>query len=128
MAAYSKDPEQRANLEVLTSLERCTKELLAPCLERLGISTVPDPSILEGVANSGTDFDYRGMLEMLPAITTEYLNYYTRLRQLVEPVDATAVDLLIAHEMALELFARRELAGDVEHSVDPIRALSHVSS
>jgi hypothetical protein len=126
MAEHIDDPVHKAKLEVLTTLERCTKELLAPSMERLGISTVPDPTIAENVVK-GTFFDYEGMINVLPGITGQYLGYYTRLRQLVEPRDASVVDLLIAHELALELFARREAAGELESSLEPIKALSHVT-
>ncbi len=126
MAEHTEDPVHKAKLEVLTTLERCTKELLAPSMERLGISTVPDPAILDNVAK-GTNFDYPGMIKGLPGVTGQYLAYYARLRTLVEPRDGSVVDLLIAHEMALELFARREAAGEVDGSLEPIKALSHVT-
>lgn len=126
MAEHTSDPERRAKLEALTVLERCTKELLEPCMERLGISTAPDQSILDGVASS-TDYEYQAMLEAIPVFTAEYLGYYGRLRQLVDPQDAGDANLLIAHELALELFARREMAGDTHTSLEPIRALPHVS-
>jgi hypothetical protein len=126
MAAHAADGETRAKLGALVVLERCTKELLAPSMERLGISTAPDQSLLDGAA-SVTDYDYRTMLEAVPLVTAEYLGYYSRLRQLVEEVDGGVADLLVAHELALELFARRELAGDTDTSLQPIRALSHVT-
>jgi hypothetical protein len=126
-ASQVDDVEQRAKLEVLTTLERCTKELLAPSLRRLGISTDADPAILEQAANGARAIDYDALVRALPAITGQYLGLYARLRQLVDPVDASVVDQLIAHEMALELFARRELAGERAQSLEPIRALSHVT-
>jgi hypothetical protein len=36
------------------------------------------------------------------------------------------VDQLLAHEAALAEFSRREVAGELDHSVDPILALPHV--
>lgn len=126
MAAHADDVDARSKLDALTTLERCTKELLEPPMRRLGISTAPDQAVLDGVAAS-TDFDYRPMLEAIPVLAAEYLGFYRRLRQLVGPEDESTIDLLIAHEMALELFARRELAGETEASVDPIKALSHVT-
>ena len=126
MAELASDPAEKEKLEVLVVLERCTKELLAHPMERLGISTTPDPAIVEGVA-ALTDYDYQKMIESLPSVTSEYLGCYARLRELVEERDANVVNLLIAHEMALELFARREISGESESSLQPIRALPHVT-
>lgn len=126
MAELASDPVEKEKLEVLVALERCTKELLAHPMERLGISITPDQAIIEGVA-ALTDYDYKQMVESLPSVTSEYLGYYSRLRELVEEQDANEVNLLIAHEMALELFARREVSGESEGSLQPIRALPHVT-
>ena len=126
MAEHTTEPVRRAKLEALTALERCTKELLVAPMERLGISTVPDQSILDGVA-SGTNFDYRAMLDTVLVFTAKSLSDYTQLRGLVESRDAAVIDQLIAHELALEVFVRRELAGDIDDSLQPIRALSHVT-
>lgn len=57
----------------------------------------------------------------------EYLGYYGRLRELVGPEDAHTVDLLISHELALEVFARREASGETDRSLQAIRALAHVT-
>jgi hypothetical protein len=126
MAAQALNTDERAKLEALMALERCTKELMAPCLERLGLSTEPDASSL-GSEPPVSDYDYKGMLETIPALAAEFLGYYGRLRSLVDPQDAGVMDLVIAHELALELFMRRELAGELETSLQPIRALSHVT-
>ena len=126
MAELASDPAEKEKLVVLAALERCTKELLVDPMERLGISTAPDQLIIEGVA-ALTDYDYQKMIESLPSLASEYLGYYARLRELVEDRDANDVNLLIAHELALELFARREASGDTERSLQPIRALPHVS-
>jgi hypothetical protein len=126
MAAHSGDAELGDKLTALAALERCTKELLIPSMERLGISTEPDAAIVKSVG-AMTDFDYQSMVQALPMITGEYLGYYARLRELVEPEDCSVVNLLIAHELALELFARREMAGDTATSLQPIRALPHVT-
>lgn len=126
MAAKADDSDRRRKLEALATLERCTKELIAAAMARLGLPAEPDPEVASHVAQ-GTDFDYGRMIKMLPPIAADYLGTYTRLRQLVGPDEAGTVDQVIAHEMALELFARRELDGETEDSLEPIRALSHVT-
>jgi hypothetical protein len=126
LADHTDDPDHRAKLEALTALERCTREILVPVLQRLGIRAEPDLAILAGVA-AGTDFDYHHMLEVVPPLAAEFLESYMRLRPLAGAEDVAVVDQLIAHELALELFAMRERAGDTERSLQPIRALGHVT-
>jgi hypothetical protein len=95
-------------------------------IDRLGIPAEPDQAIVDAAGNV-TDVEYLPMLESFVGAAAEYLGRYTRLRSLVEPSDASVVDQLIAHELAFELFARRELAGEHDTSTEPIRALSHVT-
>ena len=122
----AEEPAVKDTLAWLEAVERCTKEVLVPSMERLGIPTEPDPATLEAMA-AMTSYDHREGLELVVAITPEFLGYYTRLRALVEAEDAPVVDLLIAHELALELFARRALAAHPD-PLQPIRALPHVSA
>lgn len=125
MAEQSADPDQKAKLLALVALERCTKELLAPSLQRLGLSTEPDQSMLDFVRGM-TDFDYSAMLESVPAAAADYLVSYGRLRELCGPDDEGVVNLVIAHELALEVFMRREKAGLFDISLQAIEALPHV--
>lgn len=120
------DPAQRAKIDLLTCLERSTKELLEPVIKRLGVDAEPDQATVDAVRNV-TDVEYLPMLESFVGAAAQYLPRYARLRLLVEPSDASIVDQLIAHELAFELFARRELAGENETSTEPIHALSHVT-
>jgi hypothetical protein len=126
MAEQMDDPERRRKMEALTALERCTKELLGRSMTRLGLSTAVDQAMVDAVAN-GAPLGYEVMLASLLPITAEYLGYYARLRELVGPEDFEVIDLLIAHEMALELFTRREMAGETQTSLQPIFALPHVT-
>jgi hypothetical protein len=126
MAERVTDPAQREKIDLLACLERSTKELLEPVIRRLGVPAEPDQAIVDAAGNA-TDVEYLPMLKTFVAAAAEYLGRYTRLRSLVEPPDASIVDQLIAHELAFELFARRELAGENDNSTEPIRALSHVT-
>lgn len=126
MAERNTDPALREKIDMLRCLERCTKELLEPVIGRLGIPAEPDKAMIDA-AGSVTDVDYLPMLTSFVGAAAEYLGRYTRLRSLVQPSDASIVDQLIAHELAFELFARRELAGENDTSTEPIRALSHVT-
>lgn len=126
MVDRAQDADQKAKLLALVALERGTKELLAPSLQRLGVSAEPDQSMLDSVRGI-TDFDYSAMLESVPAAAAEYLVSYGRLRELCGPEDEGVVNLLIAHELALEVFMRREKAGLANISLQAIEALPHVT-
>jgi hypothetical protein len=126
MAERITDPALRAKINLLTCLERSTKELLEPVIRRLGVVAEPDQAMVDA-AGKVADVEYLPMLKTFIGAAADYLGRYTRLRSLVEPSDASIVDQLIAHELAFELFARRELAGESDTSTEPIRALSHVT-
>jgi hypothetical protein len=126
MAQRVTDPALREKVDLLRCLERSTKELLQPVINRLGVAAEPDQAMVDAAGNV-TDVEYLPMLKTFVAAAAEYLGRYTQLRKLVEPPDASIVDQLIAHELAFELFARRELAGENDNSTEPILALSHVT-
>jgi hypothetical protein len=126
LADRTDDPDHKAKLLALVALERDTKELLAPSLRRLGLSTDPDQSTLAFVSGM-TDFDYSAMLDSVPAFAAEFLLSYGRLRELCAPEDGEVVNLLIAHELALEVFMRREKVGLVDTSLQAIAVLPHVT-
>jgi hypothetical protein len=126
MADRNTDPALREKIDLLRCLERSTKELLEPVIRRLGIPAEPDKAVVDAAGNV-TDVEYLPMLKNFVGAAAQYLGRYTRLRSLVERSDASIVDQLIAHELAFELFARRELAGETDTSTEPIRALGHVT-
>ena len=125
LARHTANPEHRAKLEALAVLEDSTRKLLEPSMERIGVPTDGEPAPLD-VTRDGGEADYPAVLEPIPRLAAEYLQYYVELRALVEERDAPTIDLLIAHELALEVFVRRELAGETEGSLEALRALSHV--
>jgi len=88
--------------------------------------TEPDQSMPDFVSGM-TDFDYSAMLDSVPAVAADFLLSYGRLRELCGPEDEGVVDLLIAHELALEVFMRREKAGLVDTSLQAIAVLPHVT-
>jgi hypothetical protein len=50
---------------------------------------------------------------------------YRRIGEL-DPSESETSELLVAHELALRSFARAEIAGDTETSLDRINALAHM--
>jgi hypothetical protein len=123
------DRDRRVKLDVLTRLERSTKDAMRPALERRGIDTAPDPTVLETAATfAGTAaaMPWHDLLASFEPTTTKYVEVYEALGAAGE--DPALVELLLAHERALAEFARRELAGDTATSTQPIRELPHVAA
>jgi hypothetical protein len=116
--------EVKIKVEALAALERSTKELMIGCLERRGISTAPDPAVVAEARASVTD--YEAALRSAPSGAAQFLDHYARLRELADKSEIPIVDALIAHELAAEVFARRELVGDTSNSLQPLLVLSHV--
>jgi hypothetical protein len=120
------DPERARKMRVLSTLERRTKEAIAPALERAGVSTDPDPEMftLADALSQGVAWD--DFLSATQTITEQYIPLYQRIGEL-DPSELAASELLVAHEAALRSFARAELAGNTETSLDEINALAHMA-
>jgi hypothetical protein len=123
------DADRRAKLDVLTRLERATKDAMRPALERRGIDTAPDAGVLETAArfaDTAAAMQWRDLLASFEPTTKKYVEVYEGLGAAGE--DAQLVELLLRHERALAEFARRELGGDAATSMQPILDLPHVAA
>jgi hypothetical protein len=119
------DPGRAAKMRVLATLERRTKEAIAPALERAGLSTEPDPEMDTLAEALAVDIAWEDFLGATEAITVQYIPLYERIGVL-DPSERAASELLVAHEAALRAFARAELEGDTERSLEQINALAHM--
>ena len=121
------DEERKAKMRALATLERRTKESIAPALERAGLSTEPDPeSLATAEALSGAaSTPWKDFLGTFEPITSQFCAMYRRIGEL-DPSESEASELLVAHELALRDFARAEIAGDTTTSLDRINALAHM--
>jgi hypothetical protein len=120
--------ERAAKMRVLATMERHTKEAIAPALERAGISTQADPEMLataEILAAATAATPWNELVASFEPITARYSAMYARIGEL-DPAEQAAADLLLAHELALRNFARAELAGHSDTSLDHINALAHM--
>jgi hypothetical protein len=120
--------EDAAKMRVLATMERRTKEAIAPALERAGISTEPDPEILataEILAGATATTPWNELMATFEPITTQYSAMYVRIGELA-PAERATADLLVAHELALRNFARKEVSGHRDTSLDDINALAHM--
>ncbi len=126
LAELTEVQDHKAKLDVLRRLEASTKVLIRPAIEDRGI-TVDD----EAPACSGREFadgaaalSWHDLMVSLPEGTKQYAELYESMRAPLG--DDNLVDQLLAHEAALAEFSRREVAGDLNGSVEPILALPHV--
>ena len=121
------DDERARKLRVLGTLERRTKEQVAPAVARAGVSTDPDPdqlALAEALA-PGLAADWEQLMASVGPVTDQFLPLYARIGEL-DPGESAAAAVLVAHEEALAAFARAELAGDGAHSLDAVAALPHM--
>ncbi len=119
------DPARSAKVRVLATLERRTKEAIAPALERAGLPTAPDPEMLALAEALSIGLGWEDFLAATASVTEQYFPLYRRIGEL-DPSEREAADLLVAHEIALRAFARAELAGDSTGSLDEVNALPHM--
>jgi hypothetical protein len=120
------DPEQARKMRVLSKLEQRTKEAIAPSLARAGIDTEPDPEMFTLADALSQGIEWEAFLQATQSITEQYIPLYQRIGEL-DPSERAASDLLVAHEAALRAFARAEVAGDTENSLDAINTLAHMA-
>ena len=127
MADHMDDQDHVAKMRVLAELERRTKEAVAPALERAGLSTAPeDESLQTAEALAGAAVTpWKDLMATFEPITSQFCAMYRRIGEL-DPSEKETSDLLVAHELALRAFARAEVAGDTETSLDQVTALAHM--
>ena len=122
------EAEHAAKMRVLATLERLTKEAVAPALEKAGISTEPDAEMLaaaDALGDASRESTWEEVMGSFEGITGQFIGLYERIAEL-DPTERATSELLVAHEVALRDFARAELAGHVATSLDPINALAHM--
>jgi hypothetical protein len=131
LAEREEDPGRRRQLEVLTLLERSTKQLAEPVLERRSLGR-GDTEASRRTAVELTDavvgMAWVDFLASFRAITDEFLDKYRRLVELAaDDVERAVAEAYVAHEEAIASFARRALGQEAGDPLQPILALSHIT-
>lgn len=132
LAEREGDPARRHQLEMLTLLERSTKELAEPVFERSGIDRGDSATTLtlahdlaEGMASA----TWEDMLASIIPIAEESLVKYRTLVGLVpDAFEREIAEAYVAHEEALVAFVLRSLGQEEGDPLAPILALPHVLS
>lgn len=132
LAEREQDPERKQQLEVLTLLERATKELAEPLLASKGIDEGDSASTVntaKELADAVAAMSWEEFLGSFEPVVSDFLAKYRELVELARDDDERAVaQAYVAHEQALAAFARRSLGQESGEPLAEILALSHVAA
>jgi hypothetical protein len=131
LAERTKEPERRRQLEVLALLERSTKELALPVVDRRGIAC--DVEAIRRAAGELADavqaLAWDDFLGSFQPVISDYLARYCELVELAEDQEErTVAEAYVDHELALESFLRRALGREPGEPSQPILDLPHVAA
>jgi hypothetical protein len=132
LAEHETNSERRHQLEVLTCLERRTKELADPVFERRGLDRGDTESSLASAlltAEAALHMSWDDVLNGILLFTVESLEKYRQLVQLAtDKVEREIAEAYVAHEEALAVYARRSLGLEAGDPLELILALPHVEA
>jgi hypothetical protein len=126
------DPARRHQLELLTLLERATKELAEPVLEKRRLPRGDSAGSVEmgrELAAGVADVPWEEFLRSFEPVTSQFLARYRRLVELASDHTERAVaQSYVDHEQALMGFVRRALGEEPGDPLEPILKLPHVAA
>ncbi len=132
LAERQQDEERRHQLEVLTLLERATKELAEPVFERRHLDrgdTASSIASARQLAEPASEMAWDDFLGSFEPIISQFLAKYRQLVELAyDDVEREIAEAYVAHEQALALFALRALGKEQGPPLEPILALPHVAA
>ena len=132
LAGRQEDPGRRRQLEVLTLLERTTRELAEPVFDRRGLDRGDTPATVAAaneLADAVAGITWEEFLASILPVTDEFLVKYHQLVDLaVDDVERGIAEAYVAHEQALAAFARRGLGQEAGEPLQLILALPHVAA
>ena len=123
LAAATDDADRRARWEVLGELERATGDTLAPLVAEDASAAASDekrPDLHAAAAAYGA-LPYADALQQMMTLVEPVIERLRGLLEMAPEEHRDAVQILFDHEIAIQQFAERELAGDTETSLDPVR-------
>jgi hypothetical protein len=132
LAEREENPERKYQLQMLTLLERSTKELAEPVFERRGIQRGDTESTVAGaleMARAVSDVPWEDFMAGIIPVTDEFLSKYRQLVALaLDDVERQIAEAYVAHEEALAAFARRSMQQEAGNPLELILALPHVAA
>ena len=130
MADREQDPEHRRQLQVLTLLEKATKELAEPVFERRELDvgdTAATLATAKELADALAEISWEEFLGSIEGITVRIPRQVPRARRAgYRRLRDGIAEAYVAHEEALACFARRALGSEPGEPLELILALPHV--
>lgn len=120
--AAESDPERQRKLANLLQLETETKARLRPFMVHLGLSlTEPDvSSVVKGYAEGYAARSWHEHMQSLLETTAKYIEEFKAIEAHASGYEKRMARIMVAHEESLNVFARMELDGDADRSLDGI--------
>ncbi|HEV3281374.1 MAG TPA: hypothetical protein VG032_07195 [Acidimicrobiales bacterium] len=132
LAERERDPEHRHQLEMLTVLERATKELAEPVLEKRALDwgdTAASETTAAQFADGLAGTSWEEFLGSFEPVISDFLAKYRKLTDLAESeTERSVAEAYVAHELALASFVRRGLGHEPGEPLAEILALPHVAA
>src|SRR5689334_14647212 len=122
--AREQDPMRRYQWASLLQLESETKIRLRPFLAHLGLS-IADADVkdrADGFAANYATTPWNDHMKMLVEVTDYYLGKFREVAAFAPDSDRDVTQSMVAHEQAIQDFARGELAGNTRTSIDAVVA------
>jgi hypothetical protein len=116
-------PQHQYKLATLLQLETETAARLRPTALEFGV----DLSYLDEYREMGEEFlkscegmDWNGLMTHLETVVEPYVKRYSEIAEIAPPEYKDVADSMVVHEASIRTFARLELSGDTEHSLDVV--------
>ena len=130
LAERQEDPDRRGQLDVLTLLERSTKQLAEPIFDKRGLDRGDTDGTLaqaKELTDAVAAIAWEEFLGSFAAITDQFVEKYLQLVDLApDDEERHVAEAYVAHERALAAFARRALGEEAGEPLELILALPHV--
>ncbi|MYE22572.1 MAG: hypothetical protein F4Y01_01270 [Gammaproteobacteria bacterium] len=125
LAAATDDADRRAQWEVLAELERATGDVLLPLVDGDDADAPAQkrPELGTAAAAYGA-LPHNEALQRMMTLVEPAIERFRELLDMAPKEHREAVQILFDHEVAIRDFAKRELAGDTETSLDPVREVT----
>ncbi len=122
-----KDPVRRYKWANLQQLETETKAKLRPFLMQLGLSVVQSDvsAQVEEYSKGFADKSWSDLMQLTAEVTGFYLEKFREIEAAAPEAERAMARAMVVHETSLNDFAKLELAGDTEHSLDGVISQLH---
>ena len=124
LAQATEDAGHRAKWQALAELEEATGTRLAPLVDdRTAVSLDEEIRPLDAAVAAYSRLPWPEAMQQMMTVLDPAIERFRELLAMAPEEDNETLQILFDHEVALKQFAERELAGDSQASLDPVRAV-----